>query len=88
MEDDLAAWIEGDFKYIVSSAGDVEIYDPSGDPGELENLAMRPEFDAQVERARGIADAWWSAYPARESAELPELDESELKLLEALGYVR
>lgn len=84
---DLAAWLEGELKYIVSSRGDVEIYDVRADPGELEDLAARPEWAGRVERARRIANAWWAAHPPAGDAEAPDLDDDQLEDLRALGYI-
>jgi hypothetical protein len=80
---DLLAWMEGDLKFIVSSAGAVEIYDIAADPDELSPLEPEPE---QVGRALEKAERWWSRRPAAVPQEHP-LAPDVVEGLRALGYL-
>lgn len=79
---DLAVWFEGSRKWIVSSRGEVALYDLSSDPGETTPLELTDaERTAALERAR----AWWDAHPpAARTGEA--LDAQTLDRLHDLGY--
>ena len=43
-----------------------ELYDSAKDPGEMKNLAVRPEFQGVAEELSGILQAGWrAALPAK-----------------------
>jgi arylsulfatase A-like enzyme len=81
---DYVSWLEGDRKFIVSSAGSVECYDLALDPGEERPL----ELDSgETARALEIARAWWDAHPPLAESELAETPGAdELERMRALGY--
>lgn len=81
---DLLAWIEDGRKVIVSSTGEVEVYDLTADPGERSPLELD---DAEVAAARARAETWWLEHPSLDTGSTGELDEDELDRLRKLGYM-
>ncbi|MCW5978107.1 MAG: sulfatase [Bryobacteraceae bacterium] len=79
------AAFEGSHKLILSSDGNLELYDLSRDAGELRNLA--PSGAAPAHRLRRALDAWLEANPL-EIRPPRQLDATSLERLKALGYVR
>ena len=77
---DLLAWIEDGRKVVVSSAGEVEVYDLARDPGELTPLPLLEE-----ERAAWLARAreWWASHPPL--GEAPDVAPEELDAWRAQG---
>lgn len=63
---------------------DERLFDATDDPGELKNLAA--EDAAELERLRGMADAYLEKEPHWGEAPTREIDEMELNQLRALGY--
>jgi arylsulfatase A-like enzyme len=80
---DLLSWLQGDWKVIVSSTGQVEAYDLAGDPGEARPLVLD---DARAEAARARARAWWAERPPR-APEHVELQAADLERMRELGYL-
>ena len=83
LDRDLLAWVEDGRKFVVSSAGSVEVYDLAADPGELAPLALAPEV---LEAARERARQWWRAHPPPDLA-TGDLDPETLERMRALGYL-
>lgn len=81
---DLLAWLEGDRKVIVDSAGGVVAYDLARDPREEVPLELTEEERAA---ARLRAEVWWKLHPPRsaDGADV-EIDEDLARQMEALGY--
>ena len=80
---DLLSWVDGRRKTIISTAGEVEVYDLDADPNELEALELTDaERQAAIDRAR----TWWDGHqvvappPAHATRE-------ELDRLRHMGYL-
>ncbi len=86
VERDLIGWVDGSLKIIVSSTGEVEVYNLAHDPGELSPLTVS---DEQAEAAREKAARWWADHPPLSSGPLEggDLNEKELERLRGLGYI-
>ena len=80
---DLVAWLEGSLKVVVSSTGEVQVFDLEADPGELAPLPLE---DARVEAACARAGAWWAERPPPALTEV-ELRAEDLERMEELGYM-
>jgi hypothetical protein len=83
---------DGRWKYCYSQWGGVEeLYDQSGDPSELENLAARPDWRKELEHWRGrlIEEArrWGDTAMIGEDGRLKNepLDRAELAKLPVSG---
>jgi arylsulfatase A-like enzyme len=87
LDRDLVTWFDRGLKWIVSSKGEVEVYDLESDPGELRPLQFSTE---QAESARARARAWWKAHPplAPDQRTSTRLDPAVVERLRALGYVK
>lgn len=78
----------GPHKLIRSSRdGTCELYETATDPGELHDLAGRPELAGALSRMNAALDQWVAAHPPVESPETPESREDRARL-RALGYLR
>jgi hypothetical protein len=78
----------GPHKLIRSSRdGTCELYDTATDPGELHDLAGRPDLSDTLSRMNTTLDQWIAAHPPVESPEMPESREDRARL-RALGYLR
>lgn len=82
---DLVAWLEGDRKVIVGSNQEVEMFDLTSDPDELDNLALDDERRA---RLRAQARDWWQRHPPNHQAPSRSLPEETERQLRALGYIQ
>jgi len=80
---DLMTWYEGTRKWVVSSRGDVRLFDVALDPRELTPLSIG---DAEQEAALDRARSWWKAHPAMER-EATTIKESDVDHLRELGYL-
>ncbi|MCP4572910.1 MAG: sulfatase-like hydrolase/transferase [bacterium] len=94
--EELGVWVDGEkhavrfgkWKYLVSESEEtVELYDLDADPGELVDVAdLHP--DRTSELAAMLAD-WRAAVTRDDSLAIqPELSESEIQKLRALGYTQ
>lgn len=80
---------EGDLRYIRVPDGrrqSEELFDASGDPAELRNVARERREDLERLRAIGTAYLENTASPWGERADPLEMDEMQLNQLRALGY--
>ena len=78
----------GPHKLIRSSRdGTCELYETATDPGELHDLAGRPELAGALSGMNAALDEWIAAHPPVESPEIPESREDRARL-RALGYLR
>ena len=84
---DWRAAIDGDWKYLESSAGDRMLFDLAHDPAESDNAAKRePERAA---RLRSALESWSAALPEAKPAPGGgvEVDAETQRALESLGYL-
>lgn len=84
---DWRAAIEGEWKYLESSAGDRLLYDVVRDPEESDDrAAQEPE---RTERLRAAAERWLAELPEAPRAATPdaEVDAETRRALESLGYL-
>ncbi|MEM7349545.1 MAG: sulfatase [Acidobacteriota bacterium] len=79
---DLLAWLDGTFKIIANSRGELEVYDLQRDGEESQNLAG--SWPA-AERVRQLSRDHWAT--AQASGEAPTLSPELIENLKALGYL-
>jgi arylsulfatase A-like enzyme len=75
-----------EFKYLLFTAGEDELYDLTADPYELVNLIASPAHEGERERfARQIKDLVANSVTARAAG---RVSEAESERLRALGYIQ